>query len=247
MRKPIALACALLAAAASALALTPSTDLFLPSVGRGQGSCPGGVCSEWRTDVWVLNSGSATAMVEVSFLVRGADNTSPASETLTLAAGETRELADVMLTLFGVETGFGALRFAADREVAVCSRIYDAHVQKPGTGTAGQFFAARRRQPSGAGDATDLVGLARMRGTWRTNFGPGDDRRAKVLVELLDGNGARWPRPPRSRRLRGGPALPGRLDGPQENQRLRAASGGSGRVLTRLTLDTAPRPSRWRW
>jgi len=240
MSKPLALTCLLLALTPLALALTPSTELFLPSVGHGQGSCPGGVCSEWRTDVWVLNSADVAATVEVSFLVRDADNSDPVSETLTLSAGETRELTDVMLSLFGIDDAFGALRFEADREVVVCGRIYDANVQTNlGTGTAGQFFAAL---PAAAaipsGQSTDLVGLARDEaGEWRTNFGLVETtgEPATVAVELLDGSGATLAT---ATYEVAGLAVDqlslADVGGPQgTNQRLRlSVTAGSGRVLT---------------
>ena len=38
-------------AAPASFAVAPATDLYLPSVGHAQGACPGGVCSQWRTDV----------------------------------------------------------------------------------------------------------------------------------------------------------------------------------------------------
>ncbi len=168
-----------LALASSAWAVLPGTDSYLVSVGHGQGQCPGGVCSEWRTTAWVFNpSTTQGATVQVSFLARDTANTSPPTQSLSLAPGATAELDDVILTLFGLDGAFGALRFTSDLPVVVTGRIYDANVETAknnctAVGTAGQFFAG---QPAGAAignnEFVDLPGLAQDgSGVWRSNFG----------------------------------------------------------------------------
>jgi len=195
MKTLLASMCVLVAIAPAAMAVVPSTEVFLPSVGRGQGSCPGGVCSQWRTDVWVLNpSVAGSATVQISFLLRNADNSDPATETVTVAPGQTLELADVMQSLFALDGVFGALRLVADQEVAVTGRIYDENVQtSSGTGTAGQFFAAMPADLAlSSGDATDLIGLAQDGADiWRTNFGFVETTGNPVTVEvgLFTGDG----------------------------------------------------------
>ncbi|MCD4751125.1 MAG: hypothetical protein K8R59_17265 [Thermoanaerobaculales bacterium] len=226
-------------------AVVPATDLFLPSVGRGQGACPGDVCSLWRTDVWIFNADPAsTVTVEMTFLRRNAANSDPEVETVEIGPGQTLELADIMATVFQLDGVFGALRFVAGEEIVVTSRIYDANVQtNTGTGTAGQFFPALpARLALSAGETTDLIGLARdSDGDWRTNFGFVETTGfpADVTVELLDGNGAVLSDTSYeigsfgSRQMSiadvGGP--------PGENQRIRVqVSEGPGRLLTFASL-----------
>jgi hypothetical protein len=199
------------------------------------------VCSQWRTDVWALNcSATETATVEVSFLVRNADNSDPATETVTIGPGETLELVDVMQSLFGLDGVFGALRFVADREVVVTGRIYDENVQtSSGTGTAGQFFAALPADLAiSEGKETDLIGLAQDGAeTWRSNFGfvETTGNPATVEVGLFAGDGtaeastayelAAFGVSQVSISNIGGP--------PGENQRIQVrVTGGAGRVLT---------------
>ena len=194
MKACVALAVLIVVQASVAGAVTASTELFLPSVGRGQGACPGGLCSLWRTDVWVFNPGSQAVAVQVAFLERGPSNLNPQTVSVEVGAGATLELVDVMAGLFNLDGAFGALRFEADVEIVVTGRIYDSNVETNlGTGTAGQFFAAiPSRLALAEGDSTSLIGLARDASQiWRTNFGfvETTGQTAQALVELINGDG----------------------------------------------------------
>ncbi len=165
----------LLMGIAQAWAISPGTELFFPSVGRGQGACPGGICSQWRTDIWIFNTDdSNAASVTLSFLERKTENSSPVTAQISVLAGQALELTDVMESLFSLDGKFGALRLSSDRTIVATSRIYDANVQTNlGSGTAGQFFGAFPTSLAlGQGETTELLGLAQdSGGTWRTNFG----------------------------------------------------------------------------
>ena len=101
--------------ASAALALVPAPELFLASVGRGQGSCPGGVCAEWRTSVWISNpSSTTTAHVEIAFLKRGQANTSPAVVNVAIAPGQSKQFADIFNGLFQLDGVFGAFRLRSN-------------------------------------------------------------------------------------------------------------------------------------
>jgi hypothetical protein len=181
--------------AGASLAATPSTDLFLPSVGHARGACPDGVCSQWRTDAWVFNPPSnPAANVTVSFLVRDVANTSPEVQTIAVDPGEVVELVDVVYELFGKDNAYGALRFASDVAVVVTGRIYDANVQtNKGTGTAGQLYVGLPASIAiGNGESTDLIGVAQdSSDVWRSNFGfvETSGSSATVRVERLDADG----------------------------------------------------------
>jgi hypothetical protein len=244
MRKSIIVVLSLTIATA-ALAVTPGTELYLPSVGHAQGSCQSGVCAQWRSDAWVFNpDATKAAKVTIYFLQRGESNPTPAvAGPLTIAPGETKELADVVLATFGKE-GYGALRFLSDNPVFVTGRIYDENVvTSKGAGTAGQFFAGLpATQAIGAGQATDVVGLAQdAQGVWRSNFGfvETTGKAVTVAVELLDSKGvllASWI-PGGSEALGGYGAqqfaiskIPSAPQGVNQRVRVRATAG-SGKLL----------------
>jgi len=184
-----------LVVAVPALAVTPAVDVYLPSVGHAQGACPGGICSQWRTDVWIYNPASSSATVQISFLRRDTENTSAPSQTVTVAPGETKEYVDIISSLFNLDGVYGALRFVSNTAVVVTGRIYDENVvTNKGTGTAGQFFAGLSAQAAiGNGESTELVGLAQDSAQlWRSNFGFVETAGASATLEVkrLDATGA---------------------------------------------------------
>ncbi|MFH1176428.1 MAG: hypothetical protein V1750_03395 [Acidobacteriota bacterium] len=198
--KPIAAVLCFLLSAGAALAVAPGTDLFIPSVGHAQGACVDGVCSQWRTAVWIYNpSTTSSATVTAYFLERNKDNTTAVSQAITVAAGETKEYLEFVNSPLGVSGKYGALRFTSDLEVMVTGRIYDANVlnSKQVTGTTGQFYAGLAGTLGiGNGEYTDIIGLAQdaagSTGIWRSNFGFVETTGATCTVEaqLLDSTGA---------------------------------------------------------
>lgn len=194
MKRLIVVALGTIAVASVAVAVTPAVDVYLPSVGHAQGACPGGICSQWRTDVWIYNPGTAAATVQVYFLRRDTENTAPPSQSVTVAAGETKEYVDIVYSLFNLDGVYGALRFVSTVPVVVTGRIYDENVQtNKGTGTAGQFFAGLSAQAAiGNGESTELIGLAQDSAQlWRSNFGFVETAGAAATLEVkrLDATG----------------------------------------------------------
>jgi hypothetical protein len=230
----------MIAVASGARALVVGTDLYLPSVAHGQGQCPGGICSQWRSDVWIYNpSTTAVATVQMYFLYRDQENLSPPSQTLTVAPGETRELLDVVLTVFGLDGPNGALRVVSDIDVVVTGRIYDENVQtNKGAGTAGMFLAGLPAGMAiGSGEATDLIGLAQDAAEIsRTNFGFLETSGAPVSVEVTKRDAAGATLASRSYQLGAREVIQrsiAEVGGPLgTNQRLAVrVTGGSGQVL----------------
>lgn len=181
--------------AASALAVAPATDVYLASVGHGQGQCPGGICSQWVTDAWIYNPSSSTASVTIAFLPRGGANPSPTTVQTSVAAGETKELKDIIYNQFGLDPAFGALRFTSTTAVVVTGRIFDSNVvTNKGTGSAGQFFPGLPAQLAiGMGQSTNLIGMAQdQAGTVRANFGfvETTGNTATVEVKKIGSNGS---------------------------------------------------------
>ncbi|MGE5236203.1 MAG: hypothetical protein ACM3O7_07635 [Acidobacteriota bacterium] len=239
----LAAASTVIVMASSAWALLPSRDAYLPTVGHGQGVCVGDppVCSQWRSTAWVYNPSTVqSAHVAISFLRRDAENLNPVTEDVTVPPGASVEFDDVVLSLFGADGAYGALRFASDQPVAVTGRIYDANVQTAkGTGTAGQFEGGLDAASAiGAGETVDLIGLAQdAAGVWRSNFGFVETNGAActVTAQLVDASGAAvgdaksYPVAARSQRQFN---LGDLVTSPGTNLRLRVGvSDGQGKVV----------------
>jgi hypothetical protein len=180
----------LLVTAASTLwAGFAGTDVFLPSVARLSGSAS----SQWYTKLWIHNPGTSAAFAKVYFLQRDHDNSAAMPYTLTVEAGETQVVDNVVWTWFRVEAA-GALRVNATQRLVVSSRIYS----QPGEvrDSVGQFFAG---VPSsfaiGSGQRTSLLGVFETGSTavsdFRYNFGfvETSGANATVRVHLRDAAG----------------------------------------------------------
>ena len=125
------------AMAASAFAGFPSTESYLPAVGRVAGE--GG--AQFYTTIWVTNLTSAPQTFTFAFLKGGQGNPSPASFSDTLSPGQTKTYENVVETKLGLSSALGAAKVTASGEVLVAERIYD---QAPGEdlgNTQGLFFA----------------------------------------------------------------------------------------------------------
>jgi hypothetical protein len=161
MRRFISIATVLtVLASVPALALNPGTDVLVPAAGRAE---------PWRTDLYVMNPGSTTVSVTVSWLVRGQANPSPDSCTFSLGPGRTEIFEDIILEEFGFASGGnanGAFRVVADGAVVVNSRIYS----DDGSQTFGQGFEGVPTWAATAADqSTEVVGLTQGFG-FRTNI-----------------------------------------------------------------------------
>lgn len=179
MRRTAGVLAALLAVPA-VFAVTPATESYLLSIGRGKGACVivggGEICAQWRTTVWIFNpSASQSAIVDI-FLLERKSNPNPAVRRITVAPGETRHFPDILRDTFGITENvsvYGAFRLVSDLEVVVSGRIYDANVPvvgKPEAGSAGQFFPGMPAPLAiASGGSTSVPGLAQdVR--WRSNL-----------------------------------------------------------------------------
>jgi hypothetical protein len=245
MKTLIAALCIVLVAT-SALAVAPGKDAYLVSVGHAQGACTGGVCSQWRTAVWIHNpSTTTTANVTMYFLERNKENATPVQQSFSVAAGETKEYLDAVLSPLGVDGKYGGIRVTSDINVVVTGRIYDENVPstKGGTGTSGQFFAGLPPSMAiGNGGTTDILGLRQDTGTacgtWRSNFGFQEvtGSSCTVQVQRIDANGTvlatkSYTIEGRAQRQYAITDIGGTLP-PGPNQRIHATvTAGSGKVL----------------
>jgi hypothetical protein len=246
MRKTLAVLFVMMVAG-SALATVPGTDLFVPAVGHGLGAVSGGVQAWWRGDVWVFNpSTTQSATVDIFLLLRNQGNANPAVRRITVTAGETRYLPDVVFNNFGLDNTFGALRIVSTIPVVVSGRSYDANVTvvNKGQGSAGQFFSGVPASLAiGLGDSTDVIGLDQdgfqTAGTWRSNlaFVETTGNPADLTVARIDSNGTQVGSI--SQHLEGRQVsqinyvITTIVNTTDTNQRIRVTvTGGSGRVIT---------------
>ena len=149
IRRLLAFACLSFLATTPVLALSPGDTVVVPAAGRG---------APWGTDLYVMNPGSSTVDVTVSWLVRDQANTSPESIDFSLPAGDTMVLEDVIFTEFGLTEGSGAFLVVCDGgEVIVNSRIFASD----GSATFGQGFeGVPDWAATQTGSSTDVVGLS---------------------------------------------------------------------------------------
>jgi len=180
--------------ASLSFALTPATELYLASVGHGQGACVQGVCAQWRTTVWVTDNSATAATLEIAFLKRGQANLSPLEVAFTVDPGHSHEFTDIFADTFHLDGVFGAIRIRSNVPVTATARTYDANVHtSKGVGTGGQDLPGIPFELAvPPNESTEIAGLAQdAGGVWRSNFGFVEvtGQNCTVLAELLDGNG----------------------------------------------------------
>ncbi|MEE4271495.1 MAG: hypothetical protein V2I67_07475 [Thermoanaerobaculales bacterium] len=163
-----------------ALAGFAGTEVYLPSVGRGDGVGS----SVWRTTLWIHNPSSTTAQCEIQFLLRNQANPSPDTHLESIPPGATVVFEDVTWNLFGID-GFGALRVLADEDVVVNSRIYNQEGADP-SDTQGQFFGGVPASFAlAAGQSTEILGVNQAADdAFRYNFGFVETTGSSVDVEI---------------------------------------------------------------
>jgi hypothetical protein len=166
---------------AQALALNSGDDVLVPAAGRSE---------PWVTDLYVMNPGSTTVSVTVSWLIRGQANPDPDTINFELRAGETAILEDIILDEFGFSGGSnanGAFRVEASGAVIVNSRIFS----DDGTATFGQGFeGVPDWAATQAGQSTDAVGLTQGFGFRSNVYALAGPDGASISFSLLDPSGA---------------------------------------------------------
>ena len=212
----------------------PMNEIFLPSVGRGDGAGT----SVWRTTLWIHNLSNTNAHCEIQLLLRDQANPSPQTAQLVVPPGDTLKIDDATWALFGID-GFGALRISSFEEIIVNSRIYN----QEGAGLSesqGQFFGGMPAEFAlAAGQSTEILGVNQApNNDFRYNYGfvetAGDT--VDLNVELIDGDGSTLG----STSMNLGPfearqfniSSIGAGSKPTDNGRLHiSVSGGAGRVI----------------
>lgn len=180
-----------LTATATFAVVNPSVDSYIVSIGHLQGSCLGGVCAQWRGDVWIYNPTAGTIFVTVHFLPRDQENANPDSRQIAINPFQTHYFRDILgAGLFNLSTAVGALRFTTTGfPVVVTGRSYDANVKVSArgnvTGTAGQFLIGHSslEESIGIGMSTDIIGLGHS-ADWRSNLAMIETQGKPVTLSL---------------------------------------------------------------
>ncbi len=114
----------------------PVATWLLPSSAR----VPGEGGAAWTTDLAVANTGSASASLTLEFLGHDVDGRTGAKKTFSLGAGKSVTWADVLASVFSVDTDWGAIRLtSSSQSLTVTSQTY---TPRPGGGTFGQSIPA---------------------------------------------------------------------------------------------------------
>ena len=146
--------------------------------------------SQWRSDLGLLNTGSATANVQISFFSTGGI----VGNTTTVPAGTQSILTDVVGQLGA--SGSGAIEVLSDQPLKITSRTYNQVSSDAScypNATQGQDYPAVVASDGlAAGQSAYLAGLAEN-ASYRCNIGLVNvgSGAATVLVELYDGAGTK--------------------------------------------------------
>lgn len=162
-----------------------SARVWVPVASRAAGV--GG--SQWRTDVGLLNPGSANATAQLRLYAGGTTH----EIQRTVAAGQQRILGDVV-GLFGVD-GSGALEIEADQNLIATSRTYSLLAATDPcypSGTFGQFLAGVGSSAGLRSGQTGWLPQLAENASYRTNLAVTNtgDQPATVTVILHDAAGA---------------------------------------------------------
>ncbi len=181
---------ALLAAPGMAFAGFPSTEVFLPAVGRVAGLNG----AQFFTTIWVTNLTGAPESFTLQFLKGGQANPSPETFPDTLQPGETKTYENVVESVFRQTNALGAARIVSSGEIFVAERIFN---QAPGTDpgeTEGLFFAGVPKEFSiSLGQSASIQGINQGGSeNFRYNFALVETGNGSptVNVQVFDGSGA---------------------------------------------------------
>ncbi len=196
IRRGVGLVCLLvgtLLVASQVSAGFAGSDVFLAMAGRGPGVFP----SNWYTTVWIHNPSAEAATARIFFLQRGSANFDPPWVDVSIAAGDTEAIENVVESLFGVQV-FGALRVTcATAKLQVTSRVYSADEGQGERDSLGQeFVGVPASFAIGTGEKSQILGIDQTQpaesSACRYNFGFVETagHSANVRVSVYDGNNA---------------------------------------------------------
>lgn len=142
----------------------PSTYTWiLPSSARAAGAGD----AFYTTGLVVSNPGAAAAWITLKFLGNGADGTGGVEKTLDVGPGATVAYADVLGSVFGLASAFGAIRVTSNAPGLVIA----AQTSTPGFGgTFGQSVPAVASSDFGGASVARTIAGVREDASFRTNL-----------------------------------------------------------------------------
>ena len=164
----------------------PAATWLLPSSARASGA--GGAF--YTTDLAIANTGTSDATLTLKFLGHDADGTAGTEKSFTLAAGKGATYADVLGSVFGLSSGYGALRVASSTTALAVSG--QTSTPAPGGGTFGQSVPAFADADLIRSGSTRTILGVREDGAFRTNLilTNGTTSPLYADVSLVDASGA---------------------------------------------------------
>lgn len=153
----------------------------------GVAHLPGAGGSIWRTDLAVVNPGTADAVIALTFV----DHDTGAETTVgrTLAAGASEEWVDIVAGALALQGSVkGLLQVGSSVPLAISCRTYN---QETATRTFGQNLPALTADDALAGGEEGIVPHLKRSSRFRTNLGVVNlgSESATVAVELFDAEG----------------------------------------------------------
>jgi PKD repeat protein len=147
---------------------------WVPSVAHAGGA--GG--SQWRTNVAAANRNSTSASITLTYLPY--DGSASTQRTASLAPSATTEWADILSSLFGLDTGKGTVKVAADVPLYVTSRTYN----QASSGTFGQGYPAVMEADVIPEGQVGVLPQLKNNADFRTNIGVQNIGSAGTNVEV---------------------------------------------------------------
>lgn len=136
--------------------------------------------TEWVTDAVLHNPGGSAAQAYVWFMEQGQNNTGAEGAAVSVAAGASVLIEDIVLSVFGESDTAGAVLVGSDEPLIVTSRTYN----DAASGTYGQFIPGRETSSAVAQqESVSLVQLTRS-STFRTNLGVANPTGSSVIVDV---------------------------------------------------------------
>jgi hypothetical protein len=163
----------------------PAFSVWVPVASHN----PGKNGSQWRSDLGLLNTGTATANVDLKFF-----GSSVVSSSTFVPAGAQSILTDVVGQLNGVNSG--ALEVLSDQPIRITARTYNQASSTAGcypNGTQGQDYPALATGDGLAPSQSAYLAGLTENASYRCNIGLVNTGTgsATVLVELYNGAGTR--------------------------------------------------------
>ncbi len=156
---------------------------------------PRGDTGTFKSNCWLSNPGSVAALVEIAYLPRGGGNPTPETRELTVAAGSSLLLENVVSSLFGETDSQGALALAyhtpsggAPPDVRTVCRSF---VELPGSAASFGLFVPENGSATWTADPKVVAGVLEGGGfSANVQAFNVDSTGGTVLVEVLDANGS---------------------------------------------------------